>query len=125
MGSLSPPSPHSTPRQLTFSIQLLQYPLSPITVVALVDCGASGNFVDPSLLANHNLITQPHPQPIPVELIDGSPPAPGPITCYYDAKVRCPGDHTETLHLDVTRLAHYSVVLGFPWLHKHNPAIDW
>ena len=27
--------------------------------------------------------------------------------------------------MDVTRLAHYRVVLGFPWLHKHNPAINW
>ena len=93
--------------------QLLRYPLPLIPVRVLIDSGASGNFIDPQILGDYNLPTHPHPQPIPVELIDGSLPAAGPITCYFQAQLRSPGNHTETVTLDVTRLAHCPVVLGF------------
>ena len=119
------PYPFPHPRQLLLTCQLLRYPLPPIPLRVLIDSRASGNFIDPQLLADNNLPTHPHPQPIPVELIDGSPPAAGPITCYFSAELRSPGDHTETISFDVTRQAHCLVVLDFPWLHKHNPTIDW
>ena len=76
-------------------------------------------------MADYNLPTHPHSEPIPVELIYGSPLAAGSITCYFPAQLRSPGNHTESITLDVTRLAHCPVVLGFPWLHKHNPTINW
>ena len=35
-------------------------------------------------------------------------------------------DHyQERLEFDVTDLAHYDVIIGIPWLRKHNPHIDW
>ena len=119
------PNPAPQPRHLYLSVQLLQYPLPPISVNALIDCGASGNFVDPVLLDHHHLTTIPHPTPIQVELIDGSAPSAGPITHFYTGLLRCLGSHTETLQFDVTRLAHFPMVLGYPWLQRHNPSIDW
>ncbi|RYF06361.1 MAG: hypothetical protein EOO77_27005, partial [Oxalobacteraceae bacterium] len=36
------------------------------------------------------------------------------------------GDHMEKgVPLFLTRLAHYPIVLGTPWLEKHNPTTDW
>ena len=116
------PFPH--PRQLLLACQLLRYPLPPIPVRVLIDSGASGNFIDPHILAYYNLPTHSHPHPIPVELTDGSPPAAGHITCYFPAQLRSLGNHTKSITLDVTRLAQCPVVLGFPRLHKHNPTIN-
>ena len=60
-----------------------------------------------------------------MELIDGSAPFASPITHFYKGLLRCLGSHTETLQFDVTRLAHFPMVLGYPWLQRHNPSIDW
>ena len=89
----------------------------------LIDSGTSSSFIDPQILADNNLPTHSHPHPIPVELIDDSPPGAGPITCYFLAQLRSPGNHTESITLDVT-LAHCPVILGFPPVHKHNPTIN-
>ena len=34
-------------------------------------------------------------------------------------------DHTEEMRFDVTKLGGYDLVLGYPWLKRHNPDIDW
>ena len=33
--------------------------------------------------------------------------------------------HHEEVVLDVTAMASHDIVLGMPWLKKHNPVIDW
>ena len=33
--------------------------------------------------------------------------------------------HKESACLQVILSPHYSVVLGYPWLQKHNPTFDW
>ena len=60
-----------------------------------------------------------------MELIDGSSPSTGPITHYFPAHLRIQASHTEHLTLQLTPLAHFQLVLGFPWLARHNPRIDW
>jgi transposase InsO family protein len=35
------------------------------------------------------------------------------------------GNHFEVINFDITNLGEYDVVLGVPWLRKHNPDIDW
>ena len=39
--------------------------------------------------------------------------------------MRIHGTHTEDINLQVIKLAHFQLVLGFPWLARHNPRIDW
>ena len=63
--------------------------------------------------------------PIPLELIDGSIPASGPITHCFPTPVRIHGDTSQPIVFQVTQLGHYQVVLGFPWLYATNPKIDW
>ena len=35
------------------------------------------------------------------------------------------GEHYEDITLDVVPMARHTIVLGIPWLRKHNPSIDW
>ena len=97
----------------------------PIPVEALLDSGASDCFLDPSVLAQHHLHPLPLRQPIPLELIDGSTPSTGPITHYFPSRIRIHGVHTEDLTCHVMPLGHFKLILGFPWLVRHNPRIDW
>ena len=97
----------------------------PIPVEALVDSGASDSFLDPSILVRLHLHPLPHPVPISLELIDGSVLATGPIIHYLPSHLRILGTHTEALSFQLTRLGHFQLVLGFPWLQRHNPRIDW
>ena len=49
----------------------------------------------------------------------------GPITHYFPSCLRIHGKHTETLTCHVMPLGHFKLILGFPWLARHNPTIDW
>ena len=58
-----------------------------------------------------------------MELIDGS--SASPLTQFFPTRIRIHGTHIEDIPLDVIQLAHFQLVLGFPWLARHNPRIDW
>jgi len=34
-------------------------------------------------------------------------------------------DHQELIQLSVTNLGNHDLFLGYDWLQKHNPSIDW
>ena len=61
----------------------------------------------------------PNTHPIPVELIDGS--SASPVTHYFPSRLKVHGTHSEDITFDVIQLAHFQVVLGFPWLALHKP----
>jgi hypothetical protein len=93
-------------------------------VKALVDCGATGDFIDSEYVISHNLPVRPLLQPIPVLNVDGSPNQAGGITGVVDVVVDYKG-HSERLQLAITQLGKQHVILGYSWLQKHNPEIDW
>ena len=96
---------------------------APISTVALVDCGATGySFVDESFARHHNLPLFRLSDPRPLEVIDGRPIDSGPIThlAKFDLDIH---GHRESLCAFVTKLGHYPLVLGIPWLRHHDPAI--
>ena len=35
------------------------------------------------------------------------------------------GDHQELIQLSVTNLGNHDLFLGYDWLQKHNPSINW
>jgi predicted aspartyl protease len=96
-----------------------------ISTIALIDCGATGySFVDRKFARHHNLPTHPLDHPRQLEVIDGRPIATGDVTHLATATLNIQG-HNETLPMFVTKLGHYPLVLGIPWLKDHDPTIEF
>ncbi|KAI0996356.1 hypothetical protein K3495_g11824 [Podosphaera aphanis] len=63
-----------------------------------------------------------HPRTFRV--VDGRKSSAGLVTCTVSCKLVI-GKHRESAKIFVTRLGQYPVILGYGWLKKHNPAINW
>ena len=91
---------------------------------ALVDSGATANFIDRDFAEKKNLTTTRLRNPIEVKNVDGTLNKTSMITEY----VRCYlgiGSHKSTQYLYVTGLGNKDVILGYSYLYEHNPMIDW
>jgi hypothetical protein len=94
-----------------------------IPMRALIDSGATGvAFVDAAFERLHKLpMRELHPRQ-ELEVVDGRPIASGPITQCAMAELTIAG-HRESIDMYVTSLGHYPLVLGLPWLRKHDVTI--
>jgi hypothetical protein len=91
---------------------------------ALVDCGATGLFIDTEYVCLNNLSTCRLTSPIPVYNVDGTANEAGAITEIADV-ILCYKGHAERTQFAVTSLGKQNMILGFTWLREHNPEIDW
>src|SRR3981189_2765052 len=91
---------------------------------ALVDCGATGLFIDTEYVRLNNLSTHRLTTPIPVYNVDGTANEAGAITEITDVILRYKG-HAERTQFAVTSLGNQNMILGFTWVREHNPEIDW
>jgi hypothetical protein len=91
---------------------------------ALIDCGATGCFIDIEWAKLNNIPTRPLTKPIPVCNVDGTANDAGTITDIADVVLRYK-NHSEHTQLAVTRLGKQSLILGYNWLRNHNPEINW
>lgn len=94
------------------------------SVQALVDCGATGSFIDRDFVRNNNLNTRKLSRPIPVFNVDGSANEAGQISEVVDILLRYQ-NHSERSLLAVTGLGRQKLLLGYTWLKEHNPEINW
>ena len=90
----------------------------------LLDCGASGLFIDTKFVEENKLTTRQLPRPVPVFNVDGTPNEAGYIKEVVELQVSYKG-HRERAILHVTNLGSSKIILGLPWLRQHNPSIDW
>jgi hypothetical protein len=90
---------------------------------ALIDCGATGiAFMDRDFACHHRIQLQEIKEKKEVEVIDGRPIESGDIT--HIAKVGMQTqEHKEQLPMFITKLGHYPIVLGIPWLRLHDVAV--
>jgi len=95
-------------------------------VSALINLGATSNFLDLSLAALPPFVLEPLDHPIALCLFDGKPATAGFIHESVNLSVSFADHLTQSLSLLVMKL-HPSVpiVLGLPWLQSTNPMIDW
>lgn len=83
-------------------------------VLAMIDSGTAGYFLDWSLARK-----------LKVTALDGRPLEPG---CLMEITIPLrltilQHQHEEKFHL--IESPEFPVILGYPWLHQHNPRIDW
>ena len=91
---------------------------------ALVDCGATGQFMDQDYVECNRLSTWKLQHAIPVFNVDGTCNEAGSIMAIVDMILQYNG-HTERMSFAVTNLRKQDITLGFTWLQEHNPEIDW
>jgi hypothetical protein len=91
---------------------------------ALIDCSATGCFIDIEWAKLNNIPTRPLTNPIPVYNVDGTANDAGAMTDIADVILRYQ-NHSERTKLAVTCLGKQSLILGYNWLRNHNPEINW
>jgi len=91
---------------------------------ALVDCGATGLFIDREYVKSNRLPTKKLSRPIPVFNVDGTANEAGSISEVVELII-CYEKHSERALFSVTSLGRQNMILGITWLREHNPEIDW
>lgn len=94
------------------------------TVAGMVDSGATGCYISEGFAEKNNLELHALPRAIPVYNVDGTPNKSGPIRSTVNLRLRIK-DHVEIFPFAVTDTGSADVIIGFNWLKKHNPVIDW
>jgi hypothetical protein len=91
---------------------------------ALIDCGATGCFIDIEWAKLNNIPTRPLTNPIPVYNVNGTANNAGTITDMANMILRYE-QHSERTQLVVTCLGKQSLILGYNWLRNHTLGINW
>ena len=93
-------------------------------IPTLLDSGANTTFIDKAIAERMGLTLEALANPIRVFNVDGSRNSAGDVTHTVNITVDFLG-HREELRAEVTNLGKNSLILGYTWLKKHNPPIDW
>jgi hypothetical protein len=94
------------------------------TEKALVDSGATKNFIDPKVIEQLQFPIQKLEQPRIIYNINDTSNKAGSITHKCPIKLQFK-DKIKTVDFFVTDLGQDHIVLGFPFLKKFNPKINW
>jgi len=94
------------------------------SVKALLDSGATGNFIDQDFVHVKGINTRSTSHPIPVYNVNGSPNKAGQISEVVDV-VLCYKTHSERTLLVVFSLGKQNMILGYTWLKDHNLEVNW
>ena len=98
--------------------------ISKVDNKALIDSGSEGEFIDQNFARSLGLKQTALKEPIKVFNVDGTRNKRGTITHYMELDLLV-GERIKKLRLYVTGLGKQKVLLGFTWLRKENPDIDW
>ena len=96
----------------------------PKTEAALLDSGATENFLDPRTVNKFQLPTQKLQKPRSILNIDGTHNKAGSITWKCQLEVQF-GKTITNIDFYIMDLGQDRAVLGFPFFQKFNPIIDW
>jgi hypothetical protein len=91
---------------------------------ALVDSGATDNFMHPTFAKRMGLGLQKLPTPKKIFNIDNTTNKSGMITHFLDLDVCTNGIHKEMRFL-VTDIGQEEILLGYPWLATFEPKFNW
>lgn len=92
---------------------------------AMIDSGAAGNFMDSNFTDEHHIPLLSCNSPLTVTAIDGCPLSDGRIHCATPTLLLRTGSlHCESINFFIISSPRHSLILGLPWLKKHNPVIS-
>ena len=92
--------------------------------VALLDSGATENFMNLGYARWLQLPIRRLSQPRPLYNVDGSENKSGHLLFYTDLQVRT-GQQTTNLRFFLSDLGEQKAILGYPWFTAFQPRIDW
>jgi hypothetical protein len=94
---------------------------------ALIDSGAQGNYISPSTIGKYGFPLQMKQRPYQLMVVDGSTIGDkgGMITRETVFLRMNIGSHSEEIMFDVVPIGKHQIILGTPWMRKHNPELDW
>lgn len=93
---------------------------------ALLDSGSSQNFISATAVRQAGLSTRKLRDSYGIRVITGKRLAEGTrVDTQTNPTFMEICGHQENIVLDVLRTAAHDVILGLPWLRKHNPIMDW
>ena len=90
----------------------------------MINSGCSANVIDSRFAAALNIRPIIKSRAIKYTMADGETSAGGTVTHDITTKIKI-GPHQEVLTLDITKLHSYPIMLGIPWLKRHDPWIQW
>ena len=91
---------------------------------ALLDSGATENFIHPNYARQKRLPVKLLPNPRKIVNVDGTPNAAGEIKYYTDLEMT-QGAKRVHLRFFLTDIGEHDVILGYPWFAAIQPNIDW
>src|ERR1700712_1723269 len=95
-----------------------------VTINAMIDSGATEDLIDEGICNKHVIKMIKAKYPREIYLTDGKSIAMGPVTHMTKVLIDI-SSHRELATFQVANLQNHEVILGMPWLRKHNPTIDW
>ncbi|KAL6480718.1 hypothetical protein MHYP_G00117510 [Metynnis hypsauchen] len=98
----------------------------PLSRIPNSDSGAAGNFIDQDIATRLHIPLRRIKSPLIVKGLDGKPSGSGQVLAATPVLHVITGLlHSESLSLLAIPTPENPIVLGFPWLSTHNPAISW
>ena len=91
---------------------------------SLLDSGAGGIFLDQNYARKLKVKETTLDKPIIARNVDGTPNKRGTVKSYVNLQFKI-GDKQFKERFYITGLGKQKMILGLPWLKKHNPSVDW
>jgi len=95
-----------------------------ITVEVLLDSEATGLVMSSEFAKKQGFKLKKLERPMQVRNVDGLFNKEGPIEHMVEVNIYFK-EHRERTEINVIRRQKWTVILGMPWLARHNPEIDW
>lgn len=96
-----------------------------VDLVAMIDSGATGNFVNSAVVQRYGIPTEALACPKSLAVVDGRPIEAGRVTHRTENLQLLAENFEDSISLLVTSIGQHDIILGLPWLRRNNPKIDW
>uniref|UniRef100_A0A8P4GD59 Retrotransposon gag domain-containing protein n=1 Tax=Dicentrarchus labrax TaxID=13489 RepID=A0A8P4GD59_DICLA len=115
-------STSDSPSHSLTDIQVKHHDIT-VSLGVLIDSGADESFMDWDFAQKLNVKTEPLSLPLEASALDGS--FIFKVTHVTEPVEVTIEDHHELMSFHLMHSAQHPLILGFPWLKRHNPHIDW